>query len=60
MPRPIRLYFYYPQASYLSELNTAMVSYHGPIDCRDLFPSADPKERIVIYELGFDEKEMFS
>ena len=51
-PRPFRLFFYYPQEEIEDFLN------HHPrlipeeiIDCRDLFPEDDEKEKILIYHV---------
>ena len=52
-PRPLRLFFYYPTDPYLACLSTAPeLRPLAEIDCRDLFPGEDPRERIVIYEMG--------
>ena len=52
-PRPLRLFFYYPTDPYLACLSTAPeLRPLAEIDCRDLFPGEDPRERIVVYEMG--------
>lgn len=51
--RPIQLFFYYPSDEYLSYLITVdELMFEDEIECGDLFPGEDPRERIVIFELG--------
>lgn len=52
-PRKMRLFFYYPNDEYLVYLMT-MYALHfvDEIDCRDLFPGKDERERILIFELN--------
>ena len=51
--RPIQLFFYYPSDEYLSYLMTVdELMFEDEIECGDLFPGEDPRERIVIFELG--------
>ena len=52
-PRRMRLFFYYPNDEYLVYLMT-MYALHflEEIDCRDLFPGKDDRERIMIFELN--------
>ena len=52
-PRKMRLFFYYPNDEYLVYLMT-MYALHflEEIDCRDLFPGKDERERILIFELN--------
>lgn len=51
--RPIQLFFYYPSDEYLSYLMTVdELIFEDEIECGDLFPGEDPRERIVIFELG--------
>lgn len=53
-PRRLRLFFYYATDAYLALLMTDdMLRFAGEIDCRDLFPGADPKEKISVFEMGF-------
>lgn len=59
-PRRIRLFFYYPDDEYLSLLLagdssgiTDEMYFIDEIDCRDLFPGNDPRERIMVFEIGF-------
>lgn len=52
-PRRIRLFFYYPSDEYLSYLMTVdEMMFFDEIDCRDLFPGNDSRERIVIFEIS--------
>ena len=51
--RPIQLFFYYPSDEYFSYLMTVdELMFEDEIECGDLFPGEDPRERIVIFELG--------
>ena len=51
--RPIQLFFYYPSDEYLSYLMTVdELMFEDEIECGDLCPGEDPRERIVIFELG--------
>lgn len=51
--RPIQLFFYYPSDEYLSYLMTVdELMFEDEIECGDLFPGENPRERIVIFELG--------
>ena len=59
-PRRIRLFFYYSDDEYLSLLLagdssgiTDEMYFVDEIDCRDLFPGNDPRERIMVFEIGF-------
>lgn len=52
-PRKLRLFFYYPNDDYISYLMTAYeLMFLDEIDCRDLFEGQDPRERILIFEIG--------
>ena len=52
-PRNILLFFYYMQDEYMKHmLSQDMFSYEGEVDCRDLFPNMDEKEKIVVFRLG--------
>lgn len=52
-PREILLFFYYPQDEYISWLMTVEeLIFMDEIDCRDLFPGENPRERIVIFKMG--------
>lgn len=51
-PRKMRLFFYYPNDAYLVYLMTMYaLAFVEEIDCRDLFPGKDERERILIFEL---------
>lgn len=50
-PRELLLFFYYPSDEYISYLMTVdELMFCDEIDCRDLFPGDNPRERIVIFE----------
>jgi len=52
-PRRMRLFFYYPNDEYLVYLMTMYaLAFVEEIDCRDLFPGKDDRERILIFELN--------
>ena len=52
-PRKILFFFYYPSDEYISYLMTVdELDFLDEIDCRDLFPGYDPRERIVIFACG--------
>lgn len=51
-PRHMLLFFYYPSDEYISYLmREDALMFSDEIDCRDLFPGDDPRERIVIFEM---------
>ena len=51
-PRFMQLFFYYPSDEYIAYLMTVdELSFVDEIDCRDLFPGDDPRERIVVFEV---------
>lgn len=51
--RPIQLFFYYPSDEYISYLMTVdELMFSDEIDCMDLFPGNDTREKIVIFELN--------
>ena len=51
-PREILLFFYYPSDEYISYLMTVdELTFYDEIDCTDLFPEQDSRERIVIFEI---------
>ena len=58
-PREIFLFFYYPADEYISYLMTVdELEFYDEIECDDLFPGSDPRERILIFQLpdyGSDE-----
>ena len=52
-PRKILLFFYYPQDEYIAYLaGIDEVMFCDEIDCRDLFPEKDVRNRIMIYEIS--------
>ena len=51
--RSIQLFFYYPSDDYIACLmNVEELQFADEIDCKDLFPGENQRERIVIFELG--------
>ena len=51
--RPIQLFFYYPSDDYIAYLmNVEELQFSDEIDCKDLLPEENPRERIVVFELG--------
>ncbi len=51
-PRSMQLFFYYPSDEYIAYLMTVdELSFVDEIDCRDLFPGDDSRERIVVFEI---------
>ena len=51
-PREIVLLFYYPSIEYLSYLMTVPeLDFYDEIECDDLFPGHDSRERIMIFKL---------
>lgn len=51
--KSFKLFFYYPSDEYISYLMTVEeLMFSDEIDCRDLFPGNDPREKIMIFELG--------
>ena len=52
-PRTMRLFFYYPNDAYVAYLMSVdELDLVDEIDCRDLFPGDDYREKILIFELG--------
>ncbi|MGN0404725.1 MAG: SAM-dependent methyltransferase [Bariatricus sp.] len=50
--RLIQLFFYYPSDEYISYLMTVEeMIFYDEIDCRDLFPGDDPRERIIVWRI---------
>lgn len=51
-PRAMRLFFYYPSDEYLGELmcHDALM-FVDEIDCQDLFPGKNQRERILVFEM---------
>ena len=57
-PRDIFLFFYYPSDEYISFLMTLEeLDFYDEIECDDLFPGSDPRERILIFQLPGYETE---
>ena len=51
-PREMFLFFYYPADEYISFLMTLEeLEFYDEIECDDLFPGNDPRERILIFQL---------
>ena len=51
-PREILLFFYYPSDEFISWLMTVdELDFFDEIECDDLFPGRDPRERIMIFSL---------
>jgi len=52
-PRQILLFFYYPSDEFLAGLMAVdELEFLDEIECDDLFPGNDPRERILIFELS--------
>lgn len=52
-PREIRLYFYYPSEEYMQYLTEMdVLDIRGCINCRDLFPRENNREKILIFSIG--------
>ena len=53
VPREIRLFFYYPSDEYISYLMTVdELEFLDEIDCQDLFDGKNPRERILVFQMG--------
>ena len=51
-PRELILFFYYPSEEYISYLMTVEeLDFYDEIECDDLFPGTDIRERILIFSL---------
>ena len=51
-PREVFLFFYYPSDEYISYLMTVdELEFYDEVECDDLFPGKDPRERIMIFQL---------
>ena len=51
-PRELFLFFYYPADEYVAYLMTVdELEFYDEIECADLFPGTDPRERILIFQL---------
>ena len=52
-PREMFLFFYYPSDAYMAYLMTVdELDFYDEIECDDLFEGNDPRERIMIFQLG--------
>lgn len=52
-PRELRLFFYYAMDDYRDRLMTNdLLTLASEIDCRDLFPGDNPRERILAFTIG--------
>lgn len=52
-PRKMQLFFYYPSDEYVSFLMTQdSLMFSDEIDCKDLFPGNNPREKILIFEIA--------
>ena len=50
--RELFLFFYYPADEYVAYLMTVdELEFYDEIECADLFPGNDPRERILIFQL---------
>ena len=60
-PREILLFFYYPSEEYISYLMTVdELEFYDEIECDDLFPGYDERERVLIFLLpGYDGEAGF-
>ena len=51
-PREMLLFFYYPSDEFISYLMTVdELDFYDEIECDDLFPGNDPRDRILIFSL---------
>jgi hypothetical protein len=51
-PREILLFFYYPSDDFVANLMTVdELEFYDEIECDDLFPEKDSRERILIFGL---------
>lgn len=51
-PRELLLFFYYPSDEYVAYLMTReQLMFVDEIDCEDLFPGKDEREKILIFEV---------
>ena len=52
-PRPMSLFFYYPDEEYVAFLMTKdELMFVDEIECTDLFQEENERERILIFEIG--------
>ncbi|MBQ7099145.1 MAG: SAM-dependent methyltransferase [Oscillospiraceae bacterium] len=58
-PRDIFLFFYYPSDEFIAYLMTVdELEFYDEIECEDLFPGNDPRERVMIFWLPGLEMEL--
>ena len=51
--REMLLFFYYPSDEYISYLMTVEeLEFLDEIDCQDLFDGKNPRERILVFQMG--------
>lgn len=51
-PRELLLFFYYPSQEYMAYLMTVPeLEFFDEVDCVDLFPGVNPRERILIFQV---------
>ena len=51
-PREMLLFFYYPSDEYIADLMTEdLFEFEDEIDCRDLFPGNDGREKIMVFSI---------
>ena len=51
-PRDLYLFFYYPAVEFIAYLMTVQeLEFYDEIECDDLFPGADERERVLIFWL---------
>ena len=47
------LFFYYPSEEYIGTLmQQEQLMFYDEVDCRDLFPGDNEREKILIFEVG--------
>ena len=52
-PREMLLFFYYPSEEYIGTLmQQDQLMFYDEMDCRDLFPGDNEREKILIFEVG--------
>jgi len=52
-PREMLLFFYYPSEEYISYLMTVPeLEFQDEIECGDLFEGNDPREQVLIFQIG--------
>ncbi len=52
-PRLIRIFVYYPQNAYIAYLSSIPEAmFNDEIDCTNLFPEEDDRNRIMIFDIG--------